>query len=83
MLPAIPITCSFQLVAFPTNEDKIVLFGGHHSASFIFYILSKEGEIKKDLSKVNDIPGNMCQGAVTEIEGKIFAVGARIEWDGE
>lgn len=35
------------------------------------------------MSNVLDIPGNMCQGAVTYLDEKIYAVGARIEWDGE
>ena len=57
--------------------DRIFLFGGTNYASYNLYSLTEEGELIEDLSADPIIPGSMCIGSFTVLEGKIYAVGRR------
>ena len=49
----------YQLTAV-SFEDKVILFGGQHDASYNMYSLDEDGTMLEDLSADPLIPGAMC-----------------------
>ena len=55
-------------------KDKIILFGGHSTASYRTQIYTEEAVLLKDKSKSPLIPGSMCQNAYAVQEEKLFVL---------